>query len=50
MGDDVLVKIMGLTDLVAAIIIGAVAVPLIGALKWLIVAVLLIKAIPSLFA
>ncbi|MEM2874330.1 MAG: hypothetical protein QW063_02720 [Candidatus Nanoarchaeia archaeon] len=50
MGDDILVKIMGITDLIAAIIIGAISIPIIGALKWLIVAILVIKGIPSLFA
>ena len=50
MADDLLVKILGLTDLAAAIIIGLVTIPVIGALKWVIVAILAIKAIPSLLA
>ena len=48
--DDILIKILGITDLLAAIIIALVDVPLIGMLKWIIVAILVLKAIPSVLA
>ena len=50
MGDDLLIKILGITDIAAAIIIATLTVPIIGALKWVIVAILVLKAIPSLLA
>jgi|GEM_PF-6290466 len=50
MGDGLMIKILGIVDLLAAIIIAAVHVPIIGAIKWVIVAILLIKAVPSLLA
>ena len=50
MGDDFMIKILGLVDVLAAIIIAFLNVPIIGNLKWIIVAILLIKGIPSLLA
>jgi hypothetical protein len=50
MGDDILVKILGMVDLSAAIIIALMTVPIIGILKWILVGILTIKAIPSLLA
>jgi len=46
----VVVKFLGLIDLSAAIIIALMDIPYIGVLKWLIVAILFIKSIPSLIA
>ena len=45
-----MIKILGLVDVLAAIIIAFLHVPIIGSLKWIIVAILLIKGIPSLLA
>jgi len=42
------VKILGIVDITAAIIIATLDVPIIGPLKWILVAILLIKGIPSL--
>ncbi len=50
MGDDILVKIMGLTDVLAAIIIACLDVPIIGKLKWILIVILLLKGVPSLLA
>ncbi len=47
---DFLVKIMGITDVIAAIILAAMHIPVIGPLKWILVAILLIKGVPSLLA
>ena len=47
---DFLVKIMGITDVIAAILLAAVSIPIIGPLKWILVAILLIKGVPSLLA
>lgn len=47
---DFLVKIMGITDVVAAILLAAIHIPIIGALKWILVAILLVKGVPSLLA
>jgi hypothetical protein len=47
---DFLVKIMGLTDIIAAILLAATHIPIIGPLKWILVAILLIKGIPSVLA
>jgi hypothetical protein len=44
----VMVKLLGMVDLLAALIIALVTVPIIGNFKWIIVAVLLGKSIPSL--
>ena len=47
---DFLVKIMGINDVIAAIILAALHIPMIGPLKWILVAILLIKGVPSLLA
>ena len=47
---DVLVKIMGIVDVVAAILLAVGDIPVIGNLKWILIAVLLIKGVPSLLA
>ncbi len=50
MGDDFLVKILGITDVVAAIFLAVADVPIIGKLKWILIAILLVKGVPSLLA
>jgi len=50
MGDDFLVKVMGIVDVLAAIFLAVADVPVIGKLKWILVAVLLIKGVPSMVA
>jgi hypothetical protein len=50
MVDDFLVKILGITDIAAAILLAVVNVPIIGNLKWILVAILAAKGIPSLLA
>lgn len=50
MGDDLMIKILGIVDIIAALIIALIHVPIIGVLKWLIVAILVLKGIPSLLA
>jgi hypothetical protein len=45
-----IVKIYGLVDVMCAIILMALDVPVIGKLKWLLIAILLIKGIPSILA
>ena len=47
---DVLVKVMGITDIVAGILLAVADVPIIGKLKWILVAILLIKGVPSILA
>jgi hypothetical protein len=50
MGDDFLIKVLGITDVAAAILLAVVDVPIIGKLKWILVAILLVKGVPSLLA
>ncbi len=45
---DPITGFLGVVDIVSAIIIASLDVPIIGPLKWLLVAVLLIKGVPSL--
>jgi hypothetical protein len=47
---DFLVKIMGIADVIAAILLAVADVPVIGKLKWILVAILLAKGIPSLLS
>ena len=47
---DVLVKVMGIADIIAGILIAAANIPVIGNLKWILVAILLIKGVPSILA
>ncbi|MEM2954428.1 MAG: hypothetical protein QW625_00535 [Candidatus Nanoarchaeia archaeon] len=45
----VVVKIMGLTDIIVACILAFVDLPIIGVFKWVLIGILLLKGIPSLF-
>lgn len=45
----VVCKFLGLIDVIAALIIAFMDVPIIGPVKWLIVLILLVKGVPSLF-
>ena len=45
-----LIKIMGITDVIAAIILAAMHVPIISYFKWVIVLILAIKGFSSLIA
>jgi hypothetical protein len=47
---DFLVKTMGLADVAAAFILAVIDVPVIGPVKWILVAILAIKGIPSLLS
>jgi hypothetical protein len=47
---DFLVKVMGIVDVIAAILIAVADIPIIGPLKWILVAILAAKGIPSLLA
>jgi len=42
-------KFFGIVDLISAIIIAGLQIPIIGSFKWLLVAVLVYKGIISLF-
>jgi|GEM_PF-2879763 hypothetical protein len=43
-----IVKVLGLTDIIAGTILAFLDVPIIGQLKWLIIGILIFKGIPSL--
>ena len=45
---NMIIKILGIIDLLAALFLAVSDVPLIGKLKWVIVFVLVIKGFPSL--
>ncbi len=45
-----IVKTMGFADIAAAFILAVMDVPVIGPIKWILVAILAIKGIPSLLA
>jgi hypothetical protein len=47
---NILVKAMGFADVAAAFILAISDVPVIGPVKWVIVAILAVKGIPSLLA
>jgi hypothetical protein len=47
---DILMRIMGITDVIAALILMLMHVPVIGYLKWVIVMILAIKGLSSLIA
>ena len=47
---DILMRIMGIADVAAAIILTLMHIPIIGYLKWVIVMILAIKGFSSLIA